>query len=44
MNILSFCFLANLGGTFGLFLGISILTILELLEFIVRRIWSNICK
>lgn len=35
-------FAANLGGQLGLFLGASILTITELLEFIIFLIWSFI--
>lgn len=30
--------LGNLGGTFGLFLGMSFLTLLELFDFVFRRI------
>ncbi|XP_068711951.1 acid-sensing ion channel 1C-like [Montipora foliosa] len=36
--------IANLGGNFGLFLGISLLSFLELLDFIFRTIWYFICK
>lgn len=35
---------ANLGGNFGLFLGISLLSILEILDFIFKRIWCLIRK
>ena len=35
---------ANLGGNFGLFLGMSILTVLEFVEFSFRRICFLICK
>ncbi|KAL9982892.1 hypothetical protein ACROYT_G005003 [Oculina patagonica] len=36
--------IANLGGNFGLFLGMSILTILEFVEFAFRKICFLICK
>ncbi|KAL9969463.1 hypothetical protein ACROYT_G021683 [Oculina patagonica] len=36
--------IANLGGNFGLFLGMSILTILEFVEFAFRKILFLICK
>ncbi|XP_078356916.1 acid-sensing ion channel 1C-like [Oculina patagonica] len=36
--------IANLGGNFGLFLGMSILTILEFVEYAFRRIFFLICK
>ncbi|XP_067036372.1 acid-sensing ion channel 2-like [Acropora muricata] len=37
-----FSLIANLGGNFGLFLGISLLSILEILDFIFKRIWCLI--
>ena len=34
--------LATLGGTFGLFLGMSILTVLEFVDFAFKKICSKI--
>ncbi|XP_078357599.1 acid-sensing ion channel 1-like [Oculina patagonica] len=36
--------ISNLGGNFGLFLGMSILTVLEFIDFAFRRIWFIVWK
>ena len=39
-EVVAFFPTGNLGGTFGFFLGMSLITALEFLDFTFRRIWN----